>query len=118
MRVIVAGGRNYNDYENVKKNLDALFKNLNKEKLIIISGGAPGADEMGERYAKENGYKLERFPADWKRFGNAAGPIRNRQMAQVGNACVCFDTGGRGTADMIRVAKEFRLNLRVIDCKK
>lgn len=116
MRVIVAGGRNYNDYDNVKANLDRLFKNLNKEKLIIVSGGATGADAMGERYAKENGYKLEKFPADWSRWGNAAGPIRNREMAQVANACVCFHDGkSRGTADMIKVAKEFRLNLRVIN---
>lgn len=118
MRVIVAGGREFNDYQLLKESLDIIFSNLNKEELVIISGTARGADQLGERYAMGNKIKLERFPADWNRFGKAAGSIRNRQMATEGKAdavVIFWDGKSTGTKNMLDIAKELDLQYRVIN---
>lgn len=118
MRVIVAGGRDFNNYPLLKESLDVIFSKLNKDELVVISGTAPGADQLGEKYAMGNRIKLERFPADWKRFGNAAGMIRNRQMAVDGkaDALVAFwDGKSSGTGGMIKIARELDLDIRIIN---
>ena len=54
---------------------------------------------LGERYARENGFRIERYPADWKQYGKSAGPRRNMQMAEAGDDIICFwDGKSRGTA--------------------
>ena len=82
--------------------------------IIIISGGARGADALGERYARENGFKVERYPADWDTYGKSAGPRRNKQMAEVCDCAICFwDGQSRGTASMIEFAKQLGKPVRV-----
>jgi hypothetical protein len=130
MRVIVAGGRDFYDYQFMCARLNHFFKDLNKKELVIVNGDGPGlwdkdkgryitegADQLAKKYAKENGYPVKTFPPDWKKHGRAAGPIRNRQMAENADALVAFNTGGRGTSNMIKLAEEHGLNIRVIDCK-
>ena len=73
MKVIVAGSRSFRDYKVLCKVLDEM------EITTIISGGARGADKLGERYAKERGMSLEQYPAQWDRYGNQAGFIRNKE---------------------------------------
>lgn len=115
MKIIVAGGRNFNNYELLRDSLDRIFQRLKKENIVIISGTAKGADSLGEQYSKERGYKLEKFPANWNRFQMAAGPIRNEQMAQVADALVLFWNGkSRGSADMLERAKKHSLKVRVV----
>lgn len=115
MKVIVAGGRDFNDYLLMKERLDYYLKFLNQDEIIIVSGAARGADSLGERYAKERGYKLERYPADWNGpYGKGAGFARNRQMAEVSDALVAFP-GGNGTAHMIRTAYELGLKVRIVE---
>ena len=76
---------------------------------------ANGADKLGERYAKLRGYKIERYPADWNRYGKSAGFKRNVQMSEVADACVCFwDGSSSGTKHMINIAEQKRLPLRII----
>lgn len=118
MRVIVFGGREFNNYTLLKESLDIIFSNLNKDELVIISGTARGADELGERYAKENGIPVERFKPNWKGLGKAAGMIRNRDMAVKGKADAgvgFWDGKSTGTAGMIKIIKELNLELRVIN---
>ncbi len=107
-RVVIAGCRDYNDYEEAKEYIDFCLSNIRKENdIIIISGCASGADAIGERYAKENGFKVEKYPADWETHGKSAGPIRNKQMAEVSDYVICFwDEKSRGTKSMIDFAKE------------
>ena len=63
-------------------------------------------DDEGMAYASKHGMKVEHFPADWGKFGNAAGPIRNKQMAERADAVIVFwDGTSPGTADMIQCAK-------------
>jgi hypothetical protein len=112
-KVIIAGGREFKDYELLKSKLDKILQN--KTDIQIVSGKARGADSLGETYAKERGYDIEEFPADWKKYGKPAGYIRNKQMAEYADACVCFWDGvSSGTGHMIGLAKEHKLLLRVV----
>ena len=117
IKIIVAGGRDFNDYELLKEALDLLlmfYIELGYE-IVIISGTAKGADKLGERYAKERNYKLIRMPADWDKYGKAAGYRRNVDMANIANACVCFwDGQSKGTNHMITIAKNKNIDLRII----
>lgn len=117
LKVIVAGGREFSDYHKLQAKLNLYLRNQAPSDIEIVSGGASGADELGERYANDYGYDLKVFPADWS-LGKKAGPIRNKQMAEYADGLVAFDTGGRGTANMIGVARDFGLKVRVVDCKK
>ena len=110
MKVAVIGGRTFNDYELVKETLTKL------DITLLISGGAKGADTLGERYAKERGYDVKLFPADWKTYGRKAGPIRNLQMAEYGDMLIAFwDNTSSGTKNMIENAKKLGLIVHVIN---
>ena len=91
-RVIVAGGRYFDDYELLEESLDHLLQN--KPNAIIISGTAKGADSLGELYAKKNNLRIERFKPDWNKFAKSAGYKRNAEMAEVANALVAFFLAG------------------------
>ncbi len=95
MILIIAGGRDYEltvyDYARLEK--------LRPLVTEVVSGGAPGTDAGGEFWAKQNGIPVKRFLADWKKHGKAAGPIRNREMAEYAHAAALFP-GGKGTKSM------------------
>lgn len=116
MKIIVAGNRDFFNYSLIKNWLDMFISDLpNEESVEIVSGGAIGVDSCGEKYAKECGYKLQIFPADWKAFGKSAGPIRNKEMAEYADACICFWNGrSKGTKNMIETAKQNKLRLEVV----
>ena len=112
-RVIVAGGRDFFDYNLLKEKLEILL--LNKENVIIVSGLAKGADTLAVRYAKEHKLLVSYFPALWNQHGSRAGFIRNEEMAKTADACVCFwDGASVGTKHMIETAKSMNIKLRVI----
>lgn len=115
-RVIIAGGRKFQDYELVKDRVGYYLQNkLQSDTVIIVSGHASGADALGERYAQEHGLKCELYPADWNTHGKAAGPIRNAQMADVAQALIAFwDGTSRGTKNMIETAKAKGLRVAVV----
>lgn len=118
LRIIVAGTRDFDDYHFLRGYLNAMrFKYEEKlgHTLVIISGGAKGADKLGERWAKEHDISFSVFPADWSKHGKAAGPIRNTKMAEVSDALVAFwDGKSRGTKHMIDTAIEKGLMTKVI----
>lgn len=112
-RVIIAGSRSFQDYETLKQKCDYYLQS--KEKIAVICGMARGADMLGRRYAQEKGFPCIEYPADWKKYGKCAGYIRNRQMAQTANALLAFwDGESRGTKNMIELAEEYGLDMRVI----
>ena len=112
-KVIIAGGRDFTDYDVLRQTMDNLLVNI-KDEIVIISGKARGADTLGERYAKERGYKIIEFPADWDKYGKSAGYIRNAVMAQEADALVAFwDGKSRGTQNMIKLANEYNLKVRI-----
>lgn len=104
MRVIVCGGRDYQDYKHVIACLDALRAKHGIE--LVIEGGANGADSHGGIWADNNGITRCTVHANWNKHGNRAGPIRNGDMLEKLNPdCVVAFPGGAGTADMVRQAK-------------
>ena len=106
-RVVIAGCRDYNNCDEAKLYIDYCLSNIRKENnIVIVSGCASGADAIGERYAQENGFKVEKYPADWETYGKSAGPRRNKQMAEVSDFVICFwDMKSKGTKSMIECAK-------------
>lgn len=100
MRVIVCGGRLYDDYEMVLNVLAFIGHNP-----TIVHGAATGADTCAERAAEYLGLKTEVYPADWELHGKAAGPIRNREMLKAGADLIIAFPGGRGTAHMMNIAR-------------
>ena len=114
IKVIIAGGRNFENYILLKFKCNAILKEINDE-IQIVSGGAKGADALGERYAKERGFICKRFEADWDKNGKAAGAIRNSEMAKYADCLIAFwDGKSAGTKDMITKAEKFNLNVRII----
>lgn len=116
-RVVVAGSRHFEDYELLTERLDHLLSK--HDDVVVVSGTCRGADTLGERWAAEHGYPVERFPADWSSHGRAAGPIRNAAMADVADAVVIFwvddsPTGSRGCRSMLSCAQERSLPIRVV----
>ena len=114
-RVVVAGCRDYNNYNEGKEFIDFCLSNIRKENdIVILSGCASGADAIGEQYAKENGFKVEKYPADWKTYGKIAGPKRNKQMAEDSDYVICFwDGKSKGTWSMIQFAKQLDKPVKV-----
>jgi hypothetical protein len=117
MKVIIAGGRDFDNYDLLREKCDNILQN--QDEVIIISGGAKGADLLGERYAKERGYSTEVFPARWEEHGKKAGPIRNQEMAINSNALIAFwDGKSKGTKHMIDIATDKGLLVRIIKYKR
>lgn len=103
MRVLVCGGRDFNDMAMATQALDAIH--AQRPITCIIYGAAPGADTLGKLWAQARGIATDPYPADWNKDGRAAGPIRNRRMLHASHPeyVVAFP-GGKGTADMVSIA--------------
>lgn len=99
-RVLVCGGRDYDNWRQVSKTLAAL--DAETPIALIIQGGANGADWLAARWAKHNRKPCAEFKAHWETLGKAAGPIRNQWMLEFGSPelVVAFG-GGIGTKNMV-----------------
>ena len=112
--LIVAGDLEFNSMSLLTSKLDTLLSEQSDE-IAIISGGARGADTLGEEYAKLKSLHVYRVLPLWDAFGKSAGPKRNTAMAEIAHAVVVFHAGtDRGSQSMIRIATERKLPLRVI----
>jgi len=126
VRVIVTGGRRFND----RTAISAMLRLLDPGSDVIVHGAASGADSLAAKVAASVGFAVEPHPADWEgpcrptcgeghrrhRSGGsycpAAGNYRNHEMAEAGaGLCVAFP-GGSGTADMCRAAKAAGIEVR------
>jgi Ni,Fe-hydrogenase maturation factor len=112
-KVIIAGGRDFSDYELLLEKCDYYL--TEKTNVEVVSGGAKGADILGERYAKERNLPLKIFLADWVTLGKRAGFVRNKEMAEYADALIAFwDKTSKGTKHMIDIAKEKGLSVKVV----
>lgn len=113
MKVIVAGGRDFDDRErlsDVMCELGYLFD----DDIEVVSGGAPGADTLGKEWAENLDIPVRVFPAYWDLYHEAAGPLRNKEMAFYADELVAFwDGESRGTRSMIHEAKSRGLKVHV-----
>ena len=115
-KTIIAGGRDFMDYNLLKEKTDKILQEKKvTHKIVIISGCARGADTLGLRYASENAFDVEEYPADWDKYGKKAGYMRNVEMAENADALIAFwDGKSKGTKHMIDIATERNLPIRVI----
>lgn len=115
MRVLVCGGRDFDDWYMLKKTLDPYIPKVID--LTIIQGGATGADFLAKVWAKYVVVKMQEFKADWKREGKLAGIFRNKRMLEEGKPdLVIAFPGGKGTANMIDQA--LKAGVKVIEISK
>lgn len=116
MRIIIAGSREYNNYEEAAKLVDKFIKDVNSSNVVIVSGGAKGADKIGEEYAARNDLDCVVYKANWGKYGKQAGIIRNGEMAKNADCLLAFwDGESRGTYNMINTAKKRKLKVRVFN---
>jgi hypothetical protein len=111
VRTIIAGSRSCYDY-------DALCHAMTTcgwLPTVVLSGAARGVDTLGERWARQAGVALERYPAAWSRYGKPAGHIRNEEMAERADGLVAlWDGASRGTRHMIETAYRRGLHCHVL----
>ena len=124
LRVIIAGSRDFNNYDLLKKSAIDI---INKKTMLpdlsrIVSGGARGADTLGERFANEMGLEITRFIPDWDGLGKRAGYVRNAEMAKFAvqddndGMLIAFWNGkSKGTKHMIDLANKYGLEVHVVN---
>lgn len=106
MKVLVCGGRDFNDAAHVFVMMTELHQSLGPF-TCVVHGAARGADTLAGIWAKQNDIEVREYPADWRTHGRAAGVLRNRQMldAEHPDLVIAFP-GGRGTDNMVKTARE------------
>lgn len=104
-RVLFCGGRDYTDLRQITAAM-AKLESSTKGKLIIITGGARGADSVAATVAKTRGIHTAIVYALWDFYGKPAGPRRNEAMIEglKPHLVVAFP-GGRGTQHSIETAE-------------
>lgn len=119
IRIIIAGSRTITDYKKFKYHCLKALEKYKDYDITIVSGGAKGVDKLGERLAKEEGYRLSVYPANWEKYGKKAGYIRNIEMAKNADALIAvWDGKSKGTAHMIDIAKQYGLLTYIIRTQK
>lgn len=112
MKVIIAGGRDFDDYNLLCRRLDYLFQRI---RPTIVCGEAKGADSLGRRYAEEMGLEILSFPAQWDKYGKSAGYRRNEEMAKVADGLVAFwDGESKGTKHMIEYMQKLGKKVKIV----
>lgn len=111
MRLAIIGSRSFSDYEVLKENVLKSFPNV----LLIVSGGAKGADKLGEKLADELGLKTEIYLPDWARYGKGAGLVRNELIIKNSEGVIAFWDGlSKGTKKSIEISRSLKKKIVVV----
>jgi hypothetical protein len=114
VKLIIAGGRDFDDYDMVVEHMKGK-RSADEHTLTIITGSARGADTLGAQYADDNHIPSVLLPADWRRHGRSAGYIRNEEMARNATHLLAFwDGKSKGTGHMIDIAYKHKLKVKVV----
>lgn len=113
-RVIIAGGRDFADYKQLKSFADRMLAGKRAQGIEVVCGDANGADKLGERYAAEHAFDIRHFPAQWDALGRRAGYTRNEQMGDYADALIAFwDGKSHGTKHMIDYMQKLNKPIRI-----
>ncbi len=112
MKIIIAGGRDYYCSAEDYTLLNILHRRYGFTE--VVHGGADGADKSGSEWANCKKIPIREFPAKWAKMKKAAGPIRNKEMAEYADAVILFP-GGKGTNSMFWEAH--KAGLKIIDLR-
>lgn len=127
MRILVCGDRNYTDWAAFEEELrewlieepHCWINCAKPSEITIIEGGARGVDTLAKEFAIKYGMAVKEYPADWDKYGKAAGPIRNKQMLDEGkpDLVIAFlnSQHSRGTKNMIEQATKAGIEVKVIN---
>ena len=100
-KIAVGGSRSIDSYEMVSE----VLGNLLRDEDIILSGNAPGADRLGERFGREKGIEVKIIPSEWDRHGFKATMMRNEVLLKSADYVICFwDGESKGTRHMMELA--------------
>jgi len=116
MKLAIVGSRGFSDYRRLLTMVEEYlcdyehFKDCYVPRFNeVISGGAAGADTMGEQIATHFGVKLTVFKPDWDKHGKAAGFIRNEDIISNSDfVLACWDGQSKGTANSLSIAKRLK----------
>lgn len=115
MKVIIAGSRNFNNYDFLQTKINELKLNITE----IICGEARGADSLGKQYGINHNIPIKSFPAEWDKYGKSAGYIRNKEMAKYADYLIAFwDGQSRGTNHMINIMRDLNKHGSIFIYKK
>lgn len=113
MKIAIVGGRDFNDYEFLEKELAKFIEENNISLNSIVSGGAKGADTLAEKFATEMGVEMIIFKPNFEKYGRGAALARNTQIIQKSDVVFAFwDGKSKGTHDSIKKAE--KLNKRLL----
>lgn len=119
MKIIIAGSRNFNNYDFLENKINELIKNKQIDITEIVSGKAKGADFLGEKYASLNNISIKEFPANWNLYGKKAGFLRNQEMGNYADVLIAFwDGNSKGTKHMIDYMKSLKKQVFVFNFKE
>jgi len=109
MRVLVTGGRDFDERNMLAQTLDRLHEQHGF--TLLIHGAAKGADRLAGEWAKSRGIEILACPADWRRYGRGAGMQRNKEMLEQSPDLLVAFPGGKGTENMVKIAKKAGLTV-------
>lgn len=111
MVIGIVGGRDFDDYSLLTTTMNEYVDKVH----LIVSGGAKGADSLGERWAKENNKKTLIFKPEWEKFGKSAGFIRNQEIVKNSDFVLAFwDGKSKGTKSSIDLCKKNEIPYKII----
>lgn len=116
MKLIIAGSRGITDYNIIRDAVvsSGLWKEYGKQ-IEVVCGMARGVDLLGKEFADRNKLTVHKFPADWDKYGKAAGYIRNKQMGDFADILLAiWDGKSRGTKQMIDYMKSLGKPVHVV----
>ena len=111
MKLAIIGSRDFNDLTKLNNELEPYLSRIE----MVVSGGAKGADKMGEEWAKRNNIKTLIFLAEWNKFGKSAGFIRNEDIIKNCDEVIAFWDGmSKGTKHSISLAEKFNKPCKIV----
>ena len=117
MKIAIVGSRSFSDYSELENKVQKFLADWDCElnSVEIVSGGAVGADSLGELFAKNHQLEMISILPDWKKYGRGAGIVRNREIAETADAVIAFwDGASKGTKSTIDFFRDRKKKIKIV----